>query len=179
MASRGSTREGGEISQKLESMMRQGQEHAEEGLEMAEGWVGWAMDTIKGSVFYLWEIGLIRYYVYIYGILASVPMGIFLAYMTATVTGTSGFTSVIWVLIQGSLTGLGLVVLVPVLIGCFFVAGFFWILYSLAAAGFGIASFLYRNIFGTDEDFLQKAQAAGSEVTKRAKGFVGAEGGRG
>jgi len=163
----------------VESYLHKGQEHVEEGFEVAEGWLGWLFDSSKNVISQLWDVGFIRYYVYIYGILASVPMGIFLAYMTATVTGTSGFTSVVWVLIQGSLTGLGLVVLVPVLIGCFFVAGFFWILYSFAAVGFNIASFLYRTIFGVDEDIVTKAQHFGAETARHAKSaLVGESGSR-
>jgi len=162
---------------KVESYLSKGQENVEESFDMAEGWLGWLLESTKNVTSQLWDIGLIRYYVYIYGILASVPMGIFLAYMTATVTGTSGFTSVVWVLIQGSLTGLGLVVLVPVLIGCFFVAGFFWILYSFAAVGFNIAAYLYRFVFGGDEDIVSKAQQFGVDTARRTKSALAGESG--
>jgi hypothetical protein len=145
-----------------ETLTKQTREQMEEGYEVAESIFSYTWDTIMSMSNYLWEFQPLRAYAYIYGALSTLPIGIFLTYMTATTLGTSGFTSFLWVLIQGFFTGLGLVVLVPILIGTFFVAGFCWLFYATVAGGWGLLNWGYRALWGEE--------SGGGEWSKKREG---------
>jgi len=133
-----------------ETLAKQTREQMEESYEVAESIFSYTWDSISSMSNYLWEFRPLRAYAYIYGALSTLPIGIFLTYITATTLGTSGFTSFLWVLIQGFFTGLGLVVLIPILIGTFFVAGFCWFFYAAAAGGWGFLNWAYRALWGEE-----------------------------
>jgi len=136
--------------QKAEALAKQAREQVDEGYEVAENIFTYTWESAMNMSNYLWEFKPLRAYAYIYGALSTLPIGVFLTYMTATTLGTSGFTSFLWVIIQGFFTGLGLVVLVPILIGTLFVAGFCWLFYATVAGGWGLLNWAYRMLWGEE-----------------------------
>jgi len=136
--------------QKLGDLTKQTREQLEESYDVAEGILGYTWESLMSISNYLWEFQTLRAYAYIYGALSTLPIGVFLTYMTATTLGTSGFTSFLWVLIQGAFTGMGLIVLVPILIGALFVAGFCWLFYATVAGGWGLINWAYRSLWGEE-----------------------------
>jgi hypothetical protein len=148
--------------QKVEAVAKQARDQVEDSYEVAESIFSYTWDIVMSFSNYLWEFQPLRAYAYIYGALSTLPIGVFLTYLTATTLGTSGFTSFLWVIIQGFFTGLGLVVLVPILIGTLFVAGFCWLFYATVAGGWGLLNWAYRMLWGEE--------SGGGEWTKKREG---------